>query len=288
MVELDRMFRLLSKVGRSCHKKNVMLLDVDQKKIQNDLLRWLNAMGAASWSEINQSLIGLLQSQGCSDVDMRYPAYKWFEPLFRNGVIEVAYDKQVKFYPVFKSLDDVSIDRSITSLALLRKIPSVKLQIDNFSRTSIDIGKYQYLELNKYPNEYKKNELLAVGIYSRKGNAWEPKYLYDGSQTHLIPWMDENPDAFNLARCFVRINQGAKMFCFHCESKTLEIYRYQEHPILVTRALFLSESSQIKNLAYYKPINNKDNNIYYNNVTSEHVKQLKRIYTPKAIEVKND
>ena len=71
----------------------------DQKEIQNNLLRWLTAVGSATWKEINQTLVGMLLSYGSTDdnENLKYPAYKWFEPLFRNGVIEAFFDKEVKY-----------------------------------------------------------------------------------------------------------------------------------------------------------------------------------------------
>lgn len=276
-----------------------MHIDIEcQKKLQNDLLRWLTAVGSASWKEINQALIGMMLSCGLvKDVEeSKYPAYKLFEPLFRNGVIEAFRDKRVKFYPIFKDLDGVAVDKSLSSLSLLKKIHSeihsIRSLVMKFEKLNIDLDDFMLLNLNVYPNEFlpiaNKAQKKPVGIYSRKGYSWEPKFIYDGSTVRLIPGADENPDSFNVARCFVRLNWNRKLFCYHSQSKTLEIYHYEEHPVLVTRALFLSESSQIHDINYYRPIGSWDNKICYNNVTSQHVAELRHIYNFNAIEVKND
>ncbi len=276
-----------------------MYIDIErQKKIQNDLLRWLTAVGSASWKEINQALIGMTLSCGLvkDAEEFKYPAYKLFEPLLRNGVIEAFRGKQVKFYPVFKDIDDVAVDKSLSSLSLLEKIHSeiysIKSVVMKFEKLYIDLDDFMLLNLDVYPNEFspivKKTQQKSVGIYSRKGYSWEPKFIYDGSVTRLIPGADENPDSFNVARCFVRLNRNRKLFCYHSQSRTLEIYHYEEHPILVTRALFLSESHQLHDLNYYRPIGSWDNNVCYNNVTLQHVSELRHIYNFNAIEVKND
>lgn len=259
---------------------------VDQKEIQNNLLRWLNAVGSATWKEINQTLVGMLLSYGCTDdnENLKYPAYKWFEPLFRNGVIEAFFDKEVKFYPVFKSLDDVAPDGTLSSLALLKKLPSITSQINHFARSLTDITNYLIFNLKEYEFNPINQNRLSVGIYSRKGNFWEEKYLYDGSQVRLIPREDKNVDAKKLAHCFLRLNQKAKLFCYHSQQKTLDICHYQEHPILVTRALFLSDLTQTQNLEYYQCIHK----VSYNNISSKHIIELKRIYNSNAVEVKND
>lgn len=276
-----------------------MHIDVEcQKKLQNDLLRWLNAVGSASWKEINQALIGMMLSCGLvkNAEESKYPAYKLFEPLLRNGVIEAFRDKQVKFYPIFKDLDGVAVDKSLSSLSLLKKIHSeihsIRSLVMKFEKLNIDLDDFMLLNLDVYPNEFlpivKKTQQKSVGIYSRKGYSWESKFIYDGSVARLIPSADENPDSFNVARCFVRLNWNRKLFCYHSQSKTLEIYHYEEHPVLVTRALFLSESSQIHDINYYRPIGSWDNKICYNNVTSQHVAELRHIYNFNAIEEKND
>lgn len=290
---------LLLLIGRNISIVLYMYIDVErQKNVQNDLLRWLNAVGPASWKEINQAMIGMLLSQGIinDSEEWKYPAYKWFEPLLRNGVVEICRDKQVKFYPVFKELDDVVPSDTLSTLSMLQKIPPIKSQIANFEMRSQYLKKYFFWNPNadtkKYPNKFvpQKSDDLFVGIFCRTGASWEPKYLFDGESTRLIPWMDENPDALNLARCFVRINQPKinRLFRYDPKCKTLEIYHYEEHPILVTRALFLSDLNQVRNLEYYRPVGSVDNKIAYNNITQQHIDALKRIYNPSAIEEKND
>lgn len=258
----------------------------DQKEIQNNLLRWLTAVGSATWKEINQTLVGMLLSYGSTDdnENLKYPAYKWFEPLFRNGVIEAFFDKEVKFYPVFKSLDEVVVDSTLSSLALLKKLPSITSQINHFTRSLTDIANYLFFNLREYEFMPIRQDQLPIGIYSRNGNFWEEKYLYDGKQVRLIPREDKNVDAKKLAYCFLRMSQNTKLFCYHSQQKTLDIYHYQEHPILVTRALFLSDLTQVQKLEYYQPINK----ISYNNISFKHIIELKRIYNSNAIEVKND
>ena len=293
---MDRISLLLLN-GQNVSIVLYMHIDIDkQKKLHNDLLRWLNAVGPVSWKEINQALIGMLQSQGIinDSEECKYPAYKWFEPLLRNGVIEICRDKQVKFYPVFKELDDVAPSDTLSTLSMLKKIPPIKSQIKKFEMRSQDLKKYFFWNPNadtkKYPNKFvpRKSDDLFVGIFCRTGASWEPKYLFDGESIRLIPWMDENPYALNLARCFVRFNQPKidRLFRYDPKCKTLEIYHYEEHPILVTRALFLSDPNQVRNLEYYRPVGTVDNKISYNNITQQHIEKLKRIYNPSAIEEK--
>lgn len=256
--------------------------------LQNLLLKWLNIRRFASWKDINEALKDLLVDN--PEQKNKYPAYNYFEPLLRNGIVEIAYDTEscaIGFSSNYKNINDINFTESYSTLSLLKNIPSVKQYVQHLKKVAIDITGYKKLNLKKFPPEFEDFQEKKVGIYKSKDETWMPMFLYDGKETFLIPSNTSNPDAYNFARCFVRLynNDEEKLFKYKAHEKKLYIRNYSEHPYLVTRALYLSDKEQLKNPVFFRPINSKQ---YYNNILPQHISELKRIYNKTAIEVLYD
>lgn len=249
----------------------------EQIDLQNKLLKWLSICKFASWKEINEALKSMLNSEE------KYPAYSYFEPLLRNGIVEIAYDgksEKIGFCSKYKCLDEIEGAINCTTLSLLEAIPRIKQCIRNMESVSINLNGYKKLNLKKYPHEYENSNNLTIGIYKRKDESWLPRFLYDGKKTFFIPDNSTNPDAYNIACCFVRLSNNEVLFKYNVHDRTLLIKNYSEHPYLVTRALYLSNTDQLRDPSFLRPVSSP-----YSGITLQHIAALKRIYNPKAIEV---
>lgn len=279
----------------------MLFSDETQKTIQNQLLIWLNIVHAASWTDINQTLKNLLQTNFSSDEEdvQKYPAYYFFEPLLRNGIIEVCHRAEndsvvnnVIFYPKFNSLESIDISNIHTKPTdILENYPSINKQIKsskNFSTKNIDITKFQIMDLDK-PGEFfpVSNNLLKIGIYSRLGRPWEEKYLYTGEHVYQIADISDNPDAINVAKIYCRLHNGEKLFQYNVNTHELKIRYYPNHPILITRALVLSNYEQLFRPEYNRPMTRFDyfSNVSYQNISNEIIKLIKKIYSQDSVEV---
>lgn len=279
----------------------MLFSDETQRIIQNQLLIWLNIVHAASWTDINQTLKKLLQASSSSDVEdvQKYPAYYFFEPLLRNGIIEVCHKVEngravnnVIFYPKFNSIESIDISNIHTKPTdILENYPSINKQIKlskNFCAKNIDITRFRIMNLDN-PKEFLpvSNNSRKIGIYSRLGHPWEEKYLFTGEHVYQIADISDNPDAINVAKTFCRLHNGEKLFQYSTKTHELKIRHYSNHPILITRALILSSYEQLLKPEYNRPMTIFDyfSSVSYQNISNEVIKLIKKIYNQNSVEV---
>lgn len=255
--------------------------------------------------------------------DKAYPEFDIFIPLLRNGSAEVCYSKNRatllfcmnpnvnlmssdgkeyirgrEFFSIYKTKEefeknnykyqtDISFKPIFDTMGFLRSYPSINQQITAFAEQKIQLSSL-YFEQNlmNYQYEKKKSSNMTVGIYKLDDKVWESPYLVDKEKKlRKIPYYAKDPDAMNLARLYVRLNNMAftkPIFEYDKESKNLICYRYSELPILLTRALLLFEPKQLTSQEFCT----NHPSVPFKMISEDAIKELKRIFSDKAIIIK--
>ncbi len=285
---------------------------------QKKLCPWLYEQGCASWSRIHKACINIVES--LSDDKKKffgnYPEYKIFVPLLRNGTIEVCKQEKnnvlrycmnenlkinceealhlTKKYPWFSkySLNEPDFNdnpngetcKVFDAYGFLKSYPSIRVQIAYFQLADIELKNFNFY-MNLYDYSYKKcmDAVSQTGIYKTDDVVWYSPFLLDEkNDVHKIPDYDENPDALNLARLYVRITNTSfskPLFEYSKGKKELKCYYYSELPILFTRALLLFSPEQIAKTQFCLPTPD----VPFKNISIEAVKEIERIFAKKSI-----
>ena len=158
-------------------------------------------------------------------------------PLLRKGKCEIAQQEGKTGFVCFPKNE--YLENPVEPLLLLNNFPSLSSLIEQFKiEDSIELKVWCDLE-DSYSYKSLNSKVEKIGIYKAEDKVYYPAFLYDGKQKRFIPNYDENIDALNIARCFVRSSNGKKMFFYHKKSNSLNTTVYSELPILITRVLFL-------------------------------------------------
>lgn len=255
--------------------------------------------------------------------DKSYPEFEIFIPLLRNGTAEVCKNKERstllfcmnpnvnlkmldgrefvrgdEFFSIhktkekvernkYKYREDIPFELVFNSMSFLKTFPSIDQQITTFSEQDINLSRFYYVQsLMNYRYEKKNLKDIAVGIYKLDDKAWTSAYLFDkNKKIRKIPYYAEDPDAMNLARLYVRINNpGYTKPIFEYDKKLQELicFRYSEMPILLTRSLILFEPTQL----LLKEFCTNHPTVPFKNIPEGVIEELKRIFSDKAIVVK--
>lgn len=215
-------------------------------ELQSLFLTWISNVGLTRYARIKDVCSYLADRY---ELDLPYPQYKIFYPLFLSGVIDFCGNAHYAKSPNFEISNGVrtltnhhtneSNNTNFTGLyiiegnskhnnfnakQILEKIPSVDKIVKNYPIGQLDLTLVR-----------KKNGILE-----------EPKrhyirYFYNESTNLLvrIPPMEENPDAQNVAFTYESIINGRHTCSYNIEDKEIKFYRYGM-PIIIYRAL-LSE-----------------------------------------------
>lgn len=243
---------------------------------QDTLCKWLALQdaGAATWNTISSVCARIIQTlpQMEQDYFRAYPEYKILIPLLRNGTIEVCrkQDRSVLYYclirhPYDALLQATDIGKTFSPMDFLCRYPSIKTQVQCFPVSGIADSALRYSmkmpiypeERNSYNNTTKREPI--IGIYQVEPFVWKPAYLYEKHDAiRIIPGHNENPDALNIARLFVRLHRNATglaspLFTYNKCTHALTCRRYTELPIVLTRILLLLNPEQIKKRAFRLP-----------------------------------
>ena len=248
---------------------------------QDILCKWLALQDAraATWNTISSVCARIIQTlpQMAQDYFRTYPEYKILIPLLRNGTIEVCrkQDRSALYYcliqhPYDALLQAADIGKTFSPMDFLCRYPPIKKQVECFPvRTIADSALRYIMKMSIYPEEYNsynyipynnttKRELI-IGIYKVEPFVWSPAYLYEKHDAiRIIPGYNENPDALNIARLFVRLHQnatepGVPLFTYNKRTHALTCHWYTELPIVLTRILLLLNPEQIEKRAFRLP-----------------------------------
>ena len=253
--------------------------------IQIQLEEWLRRYGFATWKQIQKACKNLLAAypESYSVQYANFPEYKLFMPLLRNGICEVSKENRKTGYVILPKLEEN--DETLNPLLLLNNFPCIKDLVQSFKiDDSFDLRFYCDFK-DKYTYKPISEKELKTGIYRPEDKVYAATFLYDGQNRRIVPKYDENPDAINVARCFVRCFENHTLFVYHEKSKNLDVCFYSELPILITRALILFDKTQLKDKIYKYPLSK---NVPYHNIDTNATNELTRIFGKQSIEVQND
>ena len=264
--------------------------------LQNRLIKWIDLVGWVDWSHVAQACNSLVDNR----IDLgNYPEYTLFMPLWRNGVVEVAYCNDRLGFSVIWKRDDALPKKMASCLQMLKKIPSIKKQIELNEIVEKNVFATNNTNLLNYEFDFRKGifigvsksiEMSSCGIFKKSNYIYFPSMLLYDKVLYKIKSYQENPDAINVARCFVRMEKNALsekkcgLFVYKKIEKTLYCRNYSEIPVLVSRALICSDVSQLEEDKYYIPPNKKNNEWSYRMVSDSMVSELKRIFGNNAVE----
>ena len=248
---------------------------------QDTLCKWLALQdaGAATWNTISSVCAGVIHTmpQEVQAYFGSYPEYKILIPLLRNGTIEVCrkQDRSALYYcliryPYGALRQAADIGKTFSPMDFLCRYPSITTQVQRFPVIDIADSALRYsMKMSIYPekrNSYKyilynnrTKRAPIIGIYKVEPFVWSPAYLYKKHDAiWKIPGYNENPDALNIARLFVRLHQnatepGVPLFTYNKRTHALTCRRYTELPIVLTRILLLLNPEQIEKRAFRLP-----------------------------------
>lgn len=287
------------------------------KQSQIKLCLWLYEQGTASWNRIHKTCLNIVaafpQNQQVFFGKGNYPEYKIFVPLLRWGSIEICRienrktflycmnsDLKLDFldgteyirpyswtthYQIPKDVQQEQPSKKVfLSLDFLKAYPSINQQVHTFSEAKIEKALLKY-EFNFYGWQFEplKNVTFEPGIYKTSDQVWIKSYLIDKEKKiYEIPSYEKNPEGIMLSRLYVYINSTyftSPIFEYKKESMELLCNKYNELPILLSRALLLFCPNQLSKSVFRLA----DPKTSFKNIPESAVGELKRIFTPNKI-----
>lgn len=259
--------------------------DEEFYNIQIKLRKWLRRNGFSTWKQIQKTCRTLLEAypNEYSDLYGKYPEYKLFMPLLRNGICELSKQNDKTGFLILPKENEET--PTLNPLILLNNFPTINDIVRSYKiEESVDLKFYSDL-YDKYSYKPIEDNKKSIGIFKPQDRVYENEFIFDGKQQRILPKKDDNPDSINVARSFVRIKNNQQLFKYHSLRKELNTYYYSELPILITRALILFDVSQLKDRKYKYPLTM---DIPYKNIDDKVVNELLRIFGNNCIEVSND
>jgi hypothetical protein len=273
--------------------------------LQKKILLFFSAANFASWHILKRNVNSLCAKETECELGDN-PEYPVLYPLLRIGVIETARhpetgkpvyclgpdlmiqtpDKKVlkitaKDFSCTLMEEDAVETHSImgkeTSLALLKAISSLKNIISHWANSDIEMN-YIYDQFDK--NHFKSaKDKTKPNIYSNSNRFYSAKYIKtQEGDLYLIPPIEDNIDAVNIALCYLRAIDGRPIFIYNYNTQTIITDEFNSIlPFVICRALILCDPM----ILFGEKLTKRNTTI--NNVTKNHVTELKRIFGDSAV-----
>jgi hypothetical protein len=279
----------------------------NKTQLKKKILLFLSVANYASWHILKRNINSLCDT----DTESRLlignnPEYQVLYPLLRIGVIETAIhpetgkqvyslgpdamiqtsDKKVvkimaKDFSCTLMEENMVETHSImgkeTSLALLKTIPSLKKIISHWEKSAIEMN-YIYDRFDK--NHFKAAKDKAMpNIYTNSNHFYSAKYIrIKEGDLYLIPPIEDNIDAVNIASCYLRAITGKPIFVYNYDTKTITADEFNSIvPFAICRALLLCDPMILFGENF------TERNTTINNITKNHIIELKRIFGDSAV-----
>lgn len=277
--------------------------------LQKKILLFLSIANYASWHSLKRNIYNLIDAElGSMSFLEDSPEYSVLYPLLRSGFIETARrpetgklvyclgpnviiqtpeDKLLKITPKDYSCELIDKDNietypvinKNTSLLLLKNISTLEKVISHWATSDIKMN-YIYDRFNKNHFRNIGETSLKPNIYANSNLFYSEKYLRTKvSHLYLIPSIEDNIDAVNVALCYLRVIEGQSIFRYSSNKKRITFNYFNSIvPFVICRALILCDPMTIFN----EISNNKM--FMINNISIEHIIELRRIFGNNAVE----
>jgi len=277
------------------------------KSLQRKILLFLSVTNYASWHILKRNIRNLVDSEPSNIIN---PEYQVIYPLLRTGFIETARNPETgklvyclgsnaiiqtpcenllkittrdfhceiieknneETYPI------ISKD---ASLFILKNIPPLKEVILHWIKSEV-LLQFIYNRFNK--NHFiRAKETVTPNIYSHSNFFYSNKYLKTKEELYLIPSIEDNIDAMNIALCYLQVINERCIFNYNPLKETItSAYFDSILPFLICRALLLCDPMILLNEIHF------ENSITIKYITKKHITELKRIFGENAVREKNE
>ncbi|MDR2942709.1 MAG: hypothetical protein LBV17_08990 [Treponema sp.] len=283
--------------------KSILLIRSFQEKI----LLFLSIAGYASWHILKRNINNLIDTEPENKIVLgENSEYSVLYPLLRNGFIETARNPEsgklvycLGLNVIIQTLDDkffkitpencscelvdknnigtLPIISNDASLFLLKRISSLEDILLHWSTSNIKMN-YIYDRFNK--NHFRRINETATksNIYTNSNQFYSEKYLKTRKGgLYLIPSIEDNIDAINIALCYLKEINKQPIFYYSSKKKRITTEDFNSIiPIIICRALLLCDFTNYNKILY-----NRKSMI--NNISIEHITELKRIFGENAV-----
>lgn len=272
----------------------------DLHKKQFQLYIYIKHVGFTTWQKINKVCNELVSS--CNEDEKakygKYPIYKIFVPLVKNGIIDNAFINDEKGFSISKNIglfsdseltindndirrhflisdEKINFNFEYQGKQIINRFPCFNEIISNWNSEYILNGSY-YIKREGYYLSKAPMQLQYDCIYKHDNKPFTSTYYYDSNSNkgYEIPNNDE--ELLNLVRLFIRIrNNPQNAIIYNNESRTLSFSSYNEIPTILYRAFLMQDIKQLVNLEIF--CDNR-NNIPFSNISLGIYKNLMRIF----------
>jgi hypothetical protein len=180
------------------------------------------------------------------------------------------------------NVGEIPIISHEASLALLKKIPSLKNVISHWAKVDIEM-RYIYDRFDK--NHFKATlNTTEPNLYANSSHFYSEKYIRtrEGS-LYLIPSIEDNIDAVNIALCYLRVIGGKPIFLYNPKVENITCRGFNSMlPFVICRSLLLCDPM----ILVKEGIRQKE--VIVNNVSKDHIREIKRIFGDPAMREKHE
>ncbi len=289
-----------------------MISNDDIHLLQEGIIKYLNIVQYASWNILRKNINSLyLSFSNCETIaDETNLEYKVLYPLLRCGILETARcletdklvyclgpeilietedNRVIEIIPpknICRITEKLESEKHLNnkinmnnSLNLLKSIPSLYAVITHWQKSETEVH-YIYDKFNKNPFLTARDTSLP-NIYTSRDKVYSNRYIRVNDGTlYRIPEIEDNIDGINIALCYLEVIKGYSLFIFNQNKKELNCRIFSTMlPFLICRALILCDS-----MILIDERTHSNRPISIQNVTVNHISELKRIFGEKSVE----
>lgn len=274
------------------------------KSLQKKIILFLSAVNYTSWHILKRNIYNLCENE--AEGISNNLEYSVLYPLLRIGIIETARNPETGKLVYCLGADSaiqVSDDKCLnitikdfscklldknnvgetpiisrdSSLVLLRKIPSLEDVISHWVKIDIEMH-YLY-------NRFEKNHFKAVlnttepNLYANSDHFYSEKYIRTREgNLYLLPSIDDNIDAVNIALCYLRIISRNPIFFYDPNAKNVTCWGFNSIiPFVLCRSLLLCDPMILVNGGLHQKT------IVINNISNNYIREIRRIFGEYAV-----
>jgi hypothetical protein len=252
--------------------------------LREGIVKYLDASQFASWNILKKNINSLYITLYGNEKDIPDSLeYKVLYPLLRTGIIETARRPETGklVYCRCPQTAKYPDENSRFSLMVLKKIPSFYTVITHWLKSETEIH-YIYEHFDKKNHFKTACDTSRPNIYTSRDRVYSNKYIrLENGSLYLIPEVEDNIDAFNIAHCYLESIKRHSHFTFNETSQELSSWTFHTTlPVVVCRALILCDPKVLVDDRVYS-----NGKIIIRQITNDHITELKRILGESAVEV---